>query len=183
MSKQNFHEKLGIDNDDKKIIEMIEENPDITHSFIAEEIGKSQPAIGARILKLERKHLLTKIVGLNLKEVELDVAIVQVSTRDVEEIIKKVEDCPFINYIFRISGDFNLMVIVAASSLEVLESVVDLCFRNDKNVLNVKTNFIISAERNFVIPIDFRIEKFDGSSCGALCYQNKNRPIIKIKKN
>lgn len=183
MSKVSFNEKLGIDNDDKRIIEMLEENPDITHSSIAEEIGKSQPAIGARILKLERKHLLTKQVGINLKKVDLDVAIVQVSTRDVEEIIRKVEDCPFINYIFRISGDFNLMVIIAASELEIIEKVVDLCFRNDENVMNVKTNFIISAERDFVIPIDFRIEKFNGTFCGSLCFLNKNRPSIKIKKD
>ena len=183
MSKESFNEKLGIDNDDKRIIEMLEENPDITHSYIAEEIGKSQPAIGARILKLERKHLLTKQVGINLRKVDLDVAIVQVSTRDVEEIIRKVEDCPFINYIFRISGDFNLMVIIAASELDIIEKVVDLCFRNDENVMNVKTNFIISAERDFVIPIDFRIEKFNGTYCGSLCFLNKNRPQIKIKKD
>jgi len=183
MSKQTFNEKLGIDNDDKKIIEMLEENPDLTHSFIAEEIGKSQPAIGARILKLERKHLITKQVGFNLRKVDLDVAIVQVSTRDVEEVIKKVKDCPFINYIFRISGEFNLMIFLAASSISIIEKIVDLCFRGDENVLNVKTNFIISAERSFVMPIDFRIEKFDGSSCGPNCYLNKNRPIIKIKKD
>jgi len=183
MSKLSFNERLGIDNDDKKIIEMIEENPDITHSYIAEEIGKSQPAIGARILKLERKHLLTKIVGLNLKEVELDVAIAQVSTRDVEAIVEKIRTCPFINYIFRISGEFNLLIIIAASNLEILESVVDMCLRNDENVLNVKTNFIISADRKFVIPIDFRIEKFNGSSCGPNCYHNKNRPMIKFKND
>lgn len=183
MSKLTFNEKLGIDNDDKKIIEMLEENPDLTHSYIAEEIGKSQPAIGARILKLERKHLITKQVGLNLRKVDLDVAIVQISTRDVEEIIKKVKDCPFINYVFRISGEFNLMVVLAASDLNIIEKIVDLCFRNDKNVLNVKTNFIISAERDFVIPIDFKIEKFDGNSCGPNCYLNKNRPTINIKRD
>jgi len=101
MVRESFNNKLGIDNDDKKIIEMIEANPDITHSEIAEEVGKSQPAIGARILKLERKHLLTKQVGLNLKKVQMDVALVQIATRDVEEVIKKVEGCPFINYVFR----------------------------------------------------------------------------------
>lgn len=181
MSKEGFNERLGIDDDDKKIIEMMEANPNITHSEIAEEVGKSQPAIGARILKLERKHLLTKLVGLNLKEVKMDVAMVHVSTRDVEEVIKKIEGCPFINYVFRISGEFNLMIILAASRLDIIERVVDICLREDPNVVNVKTNFIISSERDFVIPLDFRIEKFNGTSCGANCFLNKNRPQFKFK--
>jgi Lrp/AsnC family leucine-responsive transcriptional regulator len=183
MVRESFNNKLGIDNDDKKIIEMIEANPDITHSEIAEEVGKSQPAIGARILKLERKHLLTKQVGLNLKKVQMDVALVQIATRDVEEVIKKVEGCPFINYVFRVSGEYNLMIIIAADRLEVIERVVDICLREDPNVINVKTNFIITSERDFVIPIDFRIEKFDGNSCGANCYLSKNRPQFKFKKD
>jgi len=52
MKKKSFNELLKIDEADKKIIEMIEENPDITHSDIAKEIEKSQPAVGARIIKL-----------------------------------------------------------------------------------------------------------------------------------
>ncbi|MFX1307110.1 MAG: winged helix-turn-helix transcriptional regulator, partial [Promethearchaeota archaeon] len=80
MKKKNFNELLSIDNDDKKIIEMIEKNPDITHSDIAKEIDKSQPAVGARIIKLERKNLLTKQVGFNIRKVDIKVAIVYIST-------------------------------------------------------------------------------------------------------
>ncbi|MFW9820706.1 MAG: AsnC family transcriptional regulator, partial [Candidatus Thorarchaeota archaeon] len=54
MKKKTFNELLSIDDDDKRIIEMIEKDPDITHSDIAKEIDKSQPAVGARIIKLER---------------------------------------------------------------------------------------------------------------------------------
>ena len=67
------------------------------------------------------------------------------------------------------------MIIIAASRLDIIERVVDLCLREDPNVLSAKTNFIITSERDFVIPLDFRIEKFDGSSCGANCFLNKNR--------
>ncbi|MCK4780271.1 MAG: AsnC family protein, partial [Candidatus Lokiarchaeota archaeon] len=81
IKKKNFSDLLSIDEADKKIIEMIEENPDITHSDIAKEIEKSQPAVGARILKLERKHLLTKQVGFNIKKVDIKVAIVYISTK------------------------------------------------------------------------------------------------------
>jgi DNA-binding Lrp family transcriptional regulator len=153
--KKSFNEILGIDDDDKKIIEMIEEKPDITHSEIAKEIEKSQPAVGARIIKLERKHLLTKQVGFNVKKVDIKTAIVFVSTKDVDHIVEKIEDCPFISHAFKISDDYNLLCFIAASDLQTIERLVDLCFRRDPNVLSVKTNILIESIHDFVVPIDF----------------------------
>ena len=157
VKKKSFNEILGIDDADKKIIEMLEQDPSITHSKIAEEIEKSQPAVGARIIKLERKHLLTKQVGFNLKEVDIKVALVFVSTKDVDEIVKKVEECPYINHAFKISGEYNFLCYIAASELQTIEKIIDLCFRKSPNVINVKTNVIINSIHDFVIPIVFEI--------------------------
>jgi DNA-binding Lrp family transcriptional regulator len=178
MIKKTFKEILGIDDDDYKIIEMLEKDPSITHSDIAREIEKSQPAVGARIIKLERKHLLTRAVGFNIKKVDIKVAIVFVSTKDVETIVNKIVKCPFINHAFKISGEFNLLCFVAASDLQTIEKLVDLCFRKDPNVINVKTNILIDSVHDFIVPIDFQIEKFDFHSniCGADCNLNVNLP-------
>lgn len=182
MKKKNFTDLLGIDEDDKRIIEMIEENPDITHSSIAKEIEKSQPAVGARIIKLERKHLLKKTVGFNIRKVDLKVAIIYISTKDVDRIVEKILDCPFINHAFKISGEFNLLCYITAVDLQTIEKLVDLCFRRDPNVINVKTNVIIESIHDFVIPIDFQIENFDKHShnCGPNCHLNTNIPKFKF---
>jgi DNA-binding Lrp family transcriptional regulator len=180
MKRKSFNELLEIDNDDKKIIEMIEKNPDITHSAIATEIEKSQPAVGARIIKLERKNLLTKQVGFNIKKVDIKVAIVYISTKDVDKIVEKIENCPFINHAFKISGDFNLLCFIAASDLQTIEKLVDLCFRKDENVINVKTNILIESIHDFVVPIDFQIEDFDGRYCGPGCSLQAEIPKFKF---
>jgi len=182
MKKKTFNELLSIDDDDKKIIEMIEKNPDITHSDIAKEIEKSQPAVGARIIKLERKHLLTKQVGFNVKEVDIKVAIVYISTKDVEKIVEKIKNCPFINHAFKISGEFNVLCFIAASDLQTIEKLVDLCFRRDPNVINVKTNILIESIHDFVVPIDFSIEKFDGRYCGPGCNLREDLPRFKFNE-
>ena len=182
MKKKSFNEILSIDDADKKIIEMIEKDPDITHSDIAKEIEKSQPAVGARIIKLERKHLLTKIVGFNVKEVDIKVAIVYISTKDVDKIVKKIENCPFINHAFKISGEFNLLCFIAASDLQTIEKLVDLCFRRDENVINVKTNILIESIHDFVVPIDFQIENFDGRYCGQECSLQADLPKFKFSR-
>ncbi|MFO8017868.1 MAG: Lrp/AsnC family transcriptional regulator [Promethearchaeia archaeon] len=180
--KKKFNDILDIDDDDKKIIEMIEEDPNITHSDIAKEVEKSQPAVGARIIKLERKNLLKKQVGFNIKYVDIKVAIVYVSTKDVEKIVKKVKTCPFINHAFKISGEYNLLCFIAASNLQTIEHLIDLCFRKDPNVINVKTNVLIDSIHNFVLPIDFQIENFDETSsyCGPDCNINPNIPDYKF---
>lgn len=184
MKNKKFNELLSIDNDDKKIIEMIEKNPDITHSDIAKEIEKSQPAVGARIIKLERKHLLSKQVGFNIKNVDIKVGIVYISTKDVDTIVDKIKNCPFINHAFKISGEFNLLCFIAASDLQIIERLVDLCFRKDPNVINVKTNVIIESIHNFVIPIDFQIENFDlySNNCGPDCNLSTNISKFKFDK-
>jgi DNA-binding Lrp family transcriptional regulator len=178
MIKKTFKELLDIDDDDYKIIQMIEKDPDITHSEIAREIEKSQPAVGARIIKLERKNLLTKQVGFNVKKVDIKTAIVFISTKDVETIVEKVKNCPFINHAFKISGEFNLLCFIAASDLQTIEKLVDICFRKDPNVINVKTNILIESIHDFVVPIDFKIERFDfySNSCGPDCNLNPNLP-------
>ncbi|MBD3255327.1 MAG: winged helix-turn-helix transcriptional regulator [Candidatus Lokiarchaeota archaeon] len=181
MKKKTFNELLKIDDDDKKIIEMIEKNPDITHSDIAKEIEKSQPAVGARIIKLERKHLLTKQVGFNIKEVDIKTAIVFVSTKDVDKIVQKIEDCPFINHAFKISGEYNVLCFIAASDLQTIERLTDLCFRKDPNVINVKTSILIESIHDFVVPIDFQIENFNGAYCGPDCHLNTDVPRFKFK--
>ncbi|MFW9989519.1 MAG: Lrp/AsnC family transcriptional regulator [Candidatus Odinarchaeota archaeon] len=182
MKKKSFNEILSIDDDDKKIIEMIERYPDITHSDIAKEIDKSQPAVGARIIKLERKNLLTKQVGFNIKKVDIKVAIVYIATKDVDDIVQKIENCPFINHAFKISGEFNLLCFIAASDLQTIEKLVDLCFRRDKNVINVKTNILIESIHDFVVPIDFQIENFNGRYCGPDCALQENLPKFKFNQ-
>jgi Lrp/AsnC family leucine-responsive transcriptional regulator len=182
MKKKTFEEILQIDSDDKKIIEMIEKDPDITHSDIAKEIEKSQPAVGARIIKLERKNLLTKQVGFNVKKVDIKVAIAYISTKDVDTIVRKIENCPFINHAFKISGEFNVLCFIAASDLQTIEKLIDLCFRRDKNVINVKTNILIESIHDFVVPIDFQIEDFDGRYCGPGCNMAEDLPKFKFKQ-
>ena len=180
MKKKTFDEILGIDAADKQIIEMIEEDPDITHSKIAEAIDKSQPAVGARIIKLERKHLLTKQVGFNIKHVDLKVAIVYISTKDVDDIVEKISSCPFINHAFKISGEFNLLCFISASDLQTIEKLVDLCFRKDPNVINIKMNILIESIHDFVIPMDFAIERFDGRHCGPGCHLKRDASKFKF---
>ncbi|MHA1734736.1 MAG: Lrp/AsnC family transcriptional regulator [Promethearchaeota archaeon] len=172
---ENFSEFLKIDETDKKIIALLQKDPGMTHSKIAEKVGKSQPAVGARIIKLKRKHLLSTQLGVNFKEVPVKLAKVELSTKNVSAVLTKLEHCPLIINCFKISGGNNLLVLVCAPNISIIDDIVDLCFRSDPNVGSVTTTFIISAIRNFVLPISFEIERYKEYGCGPNCFLNRGK--------
>ncbi|TFF98226.1 MAG: Lrp/AsnC family transcriptional regulator, partial [Promethearchaeota archaeon] len=118
----------------------------------------------------------------NIKKVDIVSTIVFISTKDVENIVEKIKDCPFINHAFKISGEYNLLCIISASDLQTIERLIDLCFRKDPNVINVKTNILIESIHDFVVPIDFTIEDFDGRYCGPGCHLKEEIPKFKFQE-
>jgi DNA-binding Lrp family transcriptional regulator len=157
------------------IITLLQENPEMTHSEISEKVSKSQPAIGARIIKLKRKHLLETQIGADFKEIDVKLAKVEMLTKDVSSILTKIEQCPFVINAFKTSGNTNLCAMISAPEIQIIDKMVDLCFRSDENVISVNTTYIISAVKKLVLPLNFDIEHFDEYGCGRNCLVKKGK--------
>ncbi|GAG85090.1 unnamed protein product, partial [marine sediment metagenome] len=78
-------EKLKLDEVDRQIISIVQEDPNITHTEIAHRVNRSQPTIGMRIKKLEQSGVLQFQPGINFRKVELFLAIVHIKTREPED--------------------------------------------------------------------------------------------------
>ena len=87
-----YNELLQIDDTDKEIIELLQKNPSITHNEIAEKVHKSQPAVGARIIKLKRKFLLTSRIGSEFDKLNLKLARIEIVAKNVQELWEKFKD-------------------------------------------------------------------------------------------
>ena len=127
--KKNHKYQFKIDDDDKKIIEILEKKPNLSHTEVAKRIGKPQSTVRARIIKLENTHILSKSVGFNIKKVNIPVAIVLVSTKDIDQTINLITDSRFINFAFIISGEYNLLCFVAGPDISKIDTFVNLYFR------------------------------------------------------
>jgi len=183
-----FNKILKIDDIDKQIITLLQENPDLTHADISEKIHKSQPAVGARIIKLKRRHLLETQIGINYKEIDLKIAKVEMLVKNASEFVEKLTNCPFVLHAFRISGNTNVMTLIASPDLTTVDKMVDVCFRSDPNVMTVNVSYIISTLKDLILPLNFDIENFDDFSCGKSCIArngdlDKIRNLIKSTKN
>ncbi len=165
-------EKLKLDDVDRKIISLVQEDPNLTHTEIAEKIDRSQPTVGMRIKKLEKSGILQFQPGINFKKVELFLATVEVNSKNPEEIMDMAKCCPFMLNAFRLSGAHNICILLASSKLEKLDTVVNYHFRNNSDVSMASMEVVTEIAKDLILPIDFDSEDHDPNDevgCGEKC--------------
>ena len=165
-------EKLKLDGIDKQIISLVQEDPNLTHTEIAEKIDRSQPTVGMRIKKLEKSGILQFQPGINFKKVSLFLATVEVNSKNPEEIMDMAKCCPFMLNAFRLSGDHNIFILLASSKLEKLDAVVNYHFRNNSDVSMSSMEVVTEIAKDLILPIDFDSEDHepnDEIGCGEKC--------------
>ena len=165
-------EKLKLDDVDRQIITLVQEDPSLTHTQIAEKINRSQPTVGMRIKKLEKSGILQFQPGINFKKVELFLATVEVNTKNPTEIMDMAKCCPFMLNAFRLSGEHNICILLASSKLEKLDAVVNYHFRNNRDVTMTSMEVVTEIAKDLILPIDFDSEDHEPNEevgCGEKC--------------
>jgi len=165
-------EKLKLDEVDRQIISLVQQDPNLTHTQIAEKISRSQPTVGMRIKKLEKAGVLRFQPGINFKKVDLFMATVELNTRDPDLVMDMARCCPFMLNALRMSGDHNICVLLASSNLHKLENVVNFHFRGKSDVSNVSFEVVTDIAKDLILPIDFDSELHEPTvenGCGDKC--------------
>jgi Lrp/AsnC family transcriptional regulator len=165
-------DKLKLDDIDRRIITLVQDDPNLTHTQIAEKIDRSQPTVGMRIKKLEKEGILQFQPGINFRKVDLFLASVELNTKHPDEILKMAKFCPFMLNAFRLSGSHNIMILLASSNLNKLDNIVNYHFRSDPEVTSVSMNMVTEIAKDFILPIDFKSEEHTPTleeGCGEKC--------------
>ncbi|AAB89801.1 Lrp/AsnC family transcriptional regulator [Archaeoglobus fulgidus] len=114
-----------MDEKDRKIISILQQNGKATLSQIAEKMGMSAMGVKKRLDKLEKgKIKLTPL--LNVEELGIITAVVamEVESSDaLRKIIEKFRDCPRIIKFFVTTGSYNLFALIYAEDYHSLESI------------------------------------------------------------
>lgn len=165
-------ERLKLDEIDRQIISIVQEDPNITHTDIAEKINRSQPTVGMRIKKLEKSGVLVFQPGINFKKVNLFLATVEVKTKDPDEIMEMAKCCPFMLNAFRLSGEHNISILLASSKLDKLDNIINYHFRRNPDIGSVSMEIVTDIAKDFILPIDFDSEDHNPTiedGCGEKC--------------
>ena len=164
--ENNFYEELfDIDFDDIRITKLLREDPTRSYKAIGDVIDKSQPAVGARVLKLERKGLLCSKFGMDVKSTKLLFVIVKLYAKNAHDVIDQLKHCPFISNVFLTTGRTNLTIWFLGFSIEKLEQIIAHHLRSTHDVANINIHLCTKPLTNFILPVDMNIEKYEYSSC------------------
>lgn len=147
-------ESLEIDNVDKKIMELLQSKPNITHTKISKAVDRSQPTVGLRIKKLEEKGAIDYQAGINLRRAPLQVVRVDLKTSDPKQLMDLVKICPFMFNAYRLSGDRNLSITIAVKDIKFLDKIINLHFRDNELVQEVAVYFITDMANDLVLPVN-----------------------------
>ena len=167
--KTKFHEKMGIDERDDIIMNMMQQNPYVAQEEIAQKVKLSQPSVGARIRKLKEKGILYTVNGINFRVVDLSLAKVDVKVTDTAAIIEEFKDCPFFINALVTSGKYNLCLFFMATDLKRLEGIVNHHLRSNPKVKDVELNIVISTAKDLVLPTNIDYNNKEQIDCTQKC--------------
>jgi len=152
--------KLGVDDRDKIILDLMGKDPSISQGEIGKKVELSQPSVGARIQKLKEKGILNVVSGFDFSKVDLFLAKAEIQATDTHAVLESFEHCPFFINGLIMSGKNNLSVFLTAPTIEELEDVVNYHLRGHKLVKDVQLDIVIKPSKSFVLPV-----AFDTSGC------------------
>jgi len=157
---------IQLDEKDRKILNLLNENEEISQEEIAKKIGLSQPSVATRIKKLKEKGIMQDLTGVNLNKVGMYVAIVTASTTNTSALLKMFHHCPFFLNGFVTSGKENLMMMFAGEDLASLESIIDHRVRANKDVQNAEFIIVLSSSKDLIFPIQMVNRPLKNAPCG-----------------
>jgi len=153
--------RITLDNIDKSIISLLQKDPAVSHSKIAQELGLSQPAIGARIKKLSDKGLISTIIGVNFQQLpEINLLRVNLKTTRPDDVLEMAQFCPFVINGLKTTGENNITLFLASSNLKHLDSVLDRHFRGKNYVQHLEMDLITGMAEPFILPMNIEAEKY-----------------------
>jgi DNA-binding Lrp family transcriptional regulator len=158
-----------IDEVDKKVLCLLSENPQISQGQLSKRLGISQPAVSARIRKLEETGALARLVGTDVKKAQLFLAKIDVATNNVEEVLKFLDACPMYLNSFLTSGKHNLTILLVGENIRSIMSCVDTHLRQGSRVRNMDFDLIVTPIRPFIVPIRPCLEKSKVTPCNGDC--------------
>jgi Lrp/AsnC family leucine-responsive transcriptional regulator len=116
-----------IDQYDKKILQLLQEDARMSHAEIGRQIHLSQPAVSERIKRLESSNIIRGYrADINPKALGYDItAMIRVSTQQGRPYAQYVADCPEIIDCYTVTGEDGAVMKVLATDVEHLQQIIN----------------------------------------------------------
>jgi DNA-binding Lrp family transcriptional regulator len=164
-----------MDERDRVIISRLQANGKETLSNIAKIIGLSEMGVKKRIDKLKEKGIIRIQAVLNVKALDLKLALIAMeleSSDALKKLIKRFENCPRVIRFFVSTGGYNLFALVYAEDYHTLESMsIEKCsLRSQEGVRRFEIYPIQDIYYDDYLDLKIIPEKvLENAPCGVHC--------------
>lgn len=147
-----------MDNTDRKILNILQENGRITNSKLAAEIGISPPAMLERVKRLEAAGLIKQYAALIDREKAgfglLAIIILSVSLNQITSLshvqnklinLEEVLEC------YQLTGDVDFLLKVAVKDMPQYTSFINNKLSNIPGIANIRTSFVLDTLKNTTV--------------------------------
>jgi DNA-binding Lrp family transcriptional regulator len=159
-----------LDKTNRRLIEMLGEDPTSTQLQLSALLNLSQSSVSVRLERLIESGLIGIGYGVNLSKLDLQLAKIEISTEDPKRIIEWAQKCPLlISYFTEIGGETNLTLFFVGEDSETFHWIVDQHIRVIDKPAKLRFSFILPKDDSR--PVRLRLyleEKGEVPPCGAL---------------
>lgn len=138
----------GLDELDKKIIQLLIENARMTYSEIGQQVGISRVAVKARIQSLEQRGIIEEYTTIiNPQKINGAVSCyfeIETSPDTFLQVIQLLKQNESITQIYRTTGKNKLHIHAVAASSEEMELLIQNVIDPLPGVLSCSCNIILS---------------------------------------
>lgn len=146
-----MNKEIELDEIDKKIIEMLQEDSRKPFVEIAKELGVSDPTIHARVKKLQEAGIIEKFTAvLAPAKVEKGVAAfieINIKPNTIEEIIRNLVRRDEVLEIHETYGDYDIIAKIRARTNEDLRDLVAKEIRTIPHIVNTRVTTVLKTRK------------------------------------
>ena len=141
----------SFDSIDKKIINLLQENSNLSAKQVALEVGLSLTPTYERLRRIENSGVINRYVALvDRKKVGKSLELfcqITLSKHQTEIFIdfeKKVVEFDEVMELYHIAGSYDYLVKIAVEDMDVYEDFIKNKIASIKNIYNIKTSFVMN---------------------------------------
>lgn len=137
---------MKLDIFDKKILMLLQRDNRISQRELAAEINLSASAINRRIAAMEKTGIIKKSISVvDAHKVGRPITIItQISLVNerldlLEKLKKDFSQCPQVQQVYYVTGDFDFLLIINVSDMEEYERLTHELFFKSENIKSFQT--------------------------------------------
>lgn len=142
----------GLDETDRRIIELLISNARMSYSELGEKIGLSRVAVSARVAALEKRGIIEGYTAIiNPQQVSGAVSCyfeMETEPAHLEEVVGILESCETVTQIYRVSGRGKLHVHAVAADQQEMDDFLSGVIDPLPGVLSLCTNIILTRMKD-----------------------------------